>query len=148
LRNVQGMTLTVNKEHLVAAESTARSLAVFRVQPDDGKLLPITAVPLQFVPSRLSVSHAQLLATGHVQGLRSALFGHRMLPIDSRVAAVVGVGAQQCSPGSASSDAFSAETVLDLKGLAVTASLFAAENVLVVGTESRGVRVCFKSTSN
>jgi hypothetical protein len=138
----------VNKQHLIAAESTARSLAVFQAQPDDGKLLPVAGIPLPFVPSRLSVSHAQLLVAGHVQGLRSALFGYRKLPVDSRVAAVSGVGAEQCLQGAAPSDAFSAQTLLDMKGSAVTASLFAAENVLVVGTESRGVRVCFTSKSH
>lgn len=147
LRNVQGISLTANKQHLIAAESTARSLAVFRAQPEDGRLLPVAAVPLHFVPSRLSVSHSRLLAVGHVQGLRSVLLGYRKLPIDSRVAVVPSLDVEQCSPGAEPGDAFAAQALLDMKGLVATASLFATENVLVIGTESRGVRVCFKSKS-
>jgi hypothetical protein len=136
------MSLTADRRHLLAAESTARALAVFRVQLEDGKLLPVAAIPLQFVPSRLSVSHAQLLAAGHVQGLRSALLGHRRLAVDSLVAVVTSGVTEQ----SADSDAFAAQTLIDVKGAAVTACLFAAENVLVVGTEARGVRVCVRGT--
>ncbi len=137
---MQALVLTSDKQHLLAAESTARSLAVFQARPVDGKLLPAAAVPLSFVPSSLSLSHSRLLVAGHVQALRSALFRQDKISCDSLVAMVPNADAEQCSQ---QSDAFAATALLDLKGLHVTAALFAAANALVAGTQAHGVRVCF-----
>jgi hypothetical protein len=139
LRNVQALALTADKQHLLAAESTARSVAVFQARAVDGKLLPAATIPLSFAPSSLSLSHSRLLVAGHVQALRSALFGPGKISGDSLVAAVPSANAEQCAQ---QSDAFAATALLDLKGMHVTAALFAAANALVAGTQA-GVRVCF-----
>lgn len=140
LRNIQSLALTADRQHLLAAESTARSLAVFRARAVDGKLVPAAAIALPFAPSKISLSHKRLLAAGQVQTLRTALLGRSRLPIDSSVAEVPAINAEQCSQ---ESDAFVARALLDLKAVHVTASLFATANVVVLGTESLGVRVCF-----
>jgi hypothetical protein len=62
------------------------------------------------------------------------------LAVDSLVVVVSGGVTEQ----SAHSDAFAAQTLIDVKGAAVTACMFAAENVVVVGTLARGVRVCVR----
>jgi hypothetical protein len=142
LRNVQGLALTANKLHLLAAESTARSLAVFSAQPADGAATLVRAadIALPFAPSALSHANGHTLAAGHVQALRSALLGRRAA-VDSVVAAVPDVSAEQCAQGGA----FQAHAILDVKRAAVTASLFATASALVVATESQGVRVCFSN---
>jgi hypothetical protein len=133
---------TADRQHLLAAESTARSLSVFQAVPEDGKLLPAATIPLAFVPSTLSLSHSRLLAAGHVQALRAALLGGRKMPVDSVVAAVSHANAEQCAQNGA---AFAATSLTDVKGVSITAALFAAANALVLGTESHGVRVCFSN---
>ncbi len=142
LRNVQGLVFTADRQHLLAAESTARSLSVFQAVPVDGKLLPAATIPLAFLPSTLSLSHSRLLAAGPVQALRTALFGSSKMRVDSVVAAVPLANAEQCAQHGA---ALAATSLTDVKGVSVTAALFAAANALVVGTESHGVRVCFSN---
>jgi hypothetical protein len=140
LRNVRGMTLTANKLHLLAAESTARSLAVFSAPPADGAATLVRAadIALPFAPSALSHANGLTLAAGHVQALRSALLGRRAA-VDSVVAVVPDVSAEQCVQGGA----FQAHAILHVNRAAVTASLFATASALVVATESQGVRVCY-----
>lgn len=139
LRNIQSLALTADRQHLLAAESTARSLAVFRAHAVDGRLVPAAAITLAFSPSKLSLSHSRLLVAGQVQTLRTALLGRSRLPVDSSVAEVPAANAEQCSQEGA---AFVARALLGMNAVYVTASLFATANVVVVGTESHGVRVC------
>jgi hypothetical protein len=143
LRNVQGLAFSADKQLLLVAEATARSVAVFQAQPVDGKLLPVAAIPVGLVPSRLSLSHSRLLVAGHVQAVRAALLGHHKFPVDSYVAILPNLNIEQCSSGANPNDIPEAKTFFDLKRSSATASLFATVNTLVIGMESNGIRVCF-----
>ena len=143
MRNVRGMSFTPDKQHLLAAEATARSIAVFRAEPIDGKLQPVAAIPVAFAVSKLSMSHSRLLAAGHVQALRNALFGSGKVPVDSLVAVVRNLNAGQWSQDAQEGSGPVAQALLDVKRMTVPACLYATESALVLATEAHGVRVCF-----
>jgi hypothetical protein len=142
MRNVRGMSFTPDKKHLLAAEATARSIAVFQAEPVDGKLVRVAAVPVAFAVGKLSLSHSRLLAAGHVQALRTALFAQGKVPVDSMVAVVSNLNAEQCSQNAQQSSAPAAQALLDVKRVTVSACVYATESALVLATEAHGARVC------